>query len=93
MKAYCFVVFLRLQLASAEGLQVGGDGMRKSSTLVCAPIVAESVEKMVADMVRAKAIGADLVEIRLDHLKVFNCNQDVKTLIEQSPLPTLFTYR
>lgn len=93
MKAYYFVVFLGLQLASAEGLQVGGEGMRKNSTLVCAPIVAESVEKMVADMVRAKAIGADLVEIRLDHLKVFNCNQDVRTLIEQSPLPTLFTYR
>lgn len=96
MKVYYFFfvfVCVGFQLGSAEGLQLGGEGMRKSSTLICAPIVAESVEKMVVDMGRAKAVGADLVEIRLDHLKVFNCNQDVKTLIEESPLPTLFTYR
>ncbi|XP_024181354.1 bifunctional 3-dehydroquinate dehydratase/shikimate dehydrogenase, chloroplastic isoform X1 [Rosa chinensis] len=79
-----------LAVASA---QVGGGGMRKSSTLICAPIVAESVAMMVVEIGRAKAAGADLVEIRLDHLKVFNCNQDVKTLIDQSALPTLFTYR
>ncbi|PRQ49092.1 putative shikimate dehydrogenase, 3-dehydroquinate dehydratase [Rosa chinensis] len=67
--------------------------MMGTSTLVCAPITAETVRKMVSDMGKAAALGADLVEIRLDYLKVFNSNEDLKTLIKESPSPTLFTYR
>lgn len=67
--------------------------MMGSSTLVCAPIMAETVLKMVRDMSKARDLGADVVEIRLDYLKVFNSNQDLKTLIKESPMPTLFTYR
>ncbi|PON52274.1 3-dehydroquinate dehydratase type I [Trema orientale] len=55
--------------------------------------MAESVDKMVIEIGRAKDIGADLVEIRLDSLKVFDPHQDLQTLIKGSPLPTLFTYR
>lgn len=55
--------------------------------------MAESVEKMVIDTGKAKASGADLVEIRLDSLKVFNPHDDLKTIIRDCPLPTLFTYR
>ncbi|KAM1837441.1 hypothetical protein EV1_019023 [Malus domestica] len=80
-------------LLASDGLQVGVDGVRRSSTVICAPIMAESVDKMVIDMGKAKALGADLVEIRLDHLKDFNCNEDLKILIKESPLPTLVTYR
>ncbi|CAL2239355.1 unnamed protein product [Prunus armeniaca] len=80
-------------LASSGGLQVGSKGVRRSSTLICAPIMAESVDKMLIDMGKAKTLGADLLEIRLDHLKAFNDNVDLKTLIKESPLPTLFTYR
>ncbi|PRQ49087.1 putative shikimate dehydrogenase, 3-dehydroquinate dehydratase [Rosa chinensis] len=65
--------------------QVGGGGMRKSSTLLCAPIMAKSVANMVVDIGRAKAVGADLVEIRLVHLKVFNSNE------EKNPLCSLFS--
>lgn len=64
-----------------------------SSTLISAPIMAETVDKVVSDMGKARSLGADLVEIRLDCLKVFNHNEDLKTLIKESPLPTLFTYR
>lgn len=55
--------------------------------------MAESVDKMLIDMGKAKTLGADLFEIRLDHLKAFNDNIDLNTLIKESPLPTLFTYR
>ncbi|KAL6223092.1 hypothetical protein ACLB2K_006482 [Fragaria x ananassa] len=55
--------------------------------------MAETVLKMVRDMSKARDLGADVVEIRLDYLKVFNSNQDLKTLIKESPMPTLFTYR
>ena len=89
-KVQNFTVFFGGFQVAAE---VGGGAMRKSSTLICAPIMAETVANMVAEMGRAKAAGADLVEIRLDHLKVFDHTQDVKTIIDQSPLPTLFTYR
>lgn len=87
----CFFLW-EFQLASSGGLQVGSKGVRRSSTLICAPIMAESVDKMLIDMGKAKTLGADLLEIRLDHLKAFD-NVDLKTLIKESPLPTLFTYR
>ncbi|KAK9949893.1 hypothetical protein M0R45_005403 [Rubus argutus] len=67
--------------------------MMGSSTLISSPIMAETVDTMVRDMGKARSLGADLVEIRLDYLKVFNHNEDLKTLIRESPLPTLFTYR
>ncbi|KAF3440499.1 hypothetical protein FNV43_RR18783 [Rhamnella rubrinervis] len=79
--------------SSSAGLRVGNEGIRKNPTLICTPIMAESVEKMVIDSGKAKASGADLVEIRLDSLKFFNPHDDLKTLIRDCPLPTLFTYR
>ncbi|KAM7257698.1 hypothetical protein ACFE04_013439 [Oxalis oulophora] len=69
------------------------EGMRNNSTLICVPIMAESVEKMVVETVKAKQSGADLVEIRVDSLKSFNPVQDLKFVIKECPLPTLFTYR
>lgn len=67
--------------------------MRKNSTLVCVPIIADSVGEMVSDMCKAKGLGADLAEIRLDYLKTFNHNEDLKRLVKECPLPTLFCYR
>lgn len=67
--------------------------MRENSTLICVPVMGESVEKMAIDMHRAKASGADLVEIRLDSLKTFIPDEHIRTIIKASPLPTLFTYR
>ncbi|XVF28430.1 hypothetical protein REPUB_Repub15cG0028700 [Reevesia pubescens] len=81
-------------VSSAAGLKMeSGGGMRKNPTLICAPIMADSIDKMVIDMAKAKSTTADLVEIRLDHLKSFNPSQDLKFLIKECPLPTLFTYR
>lgn len=65
----------------------------RNSPLVCVPIAADSAGLMVTDTHKAKTSGADLVEIRLDSLKIFNPQEDLKTLIKECPLPTLFTYR
>ncbi|XP_019181042.1 PREDICTED: bifunctional 3-dehydroquinate dehydratase/shikimate dehydrogenase, chloroplastic-like [Ipomoea nil] len=69
------------------------EGARKNPTLICAPIMADTVDQMLNLMPKAKASGADLVEIRLDSLKSFNHRPDISTLIQHCPLPTLFTYR
>lgn len=67
--------------------------IRRNSTLICAPAMAESVEEMVVKMRKAKEVGADLVELRIDYLKSFSPLRDLEILIKQSMLPTLVTYR
>ncbi|XP_058748980.1 bifunctional 3-dehydroquinate dehydratase/shikimate dehydrogenase, chloroplastic isoform X2 [Vicia villosa] len=68
--------------------------MAKNATLICVPIMGETIEKMAVDIQKAKLNGADLVEIRLDSLTTFNPHQDLKTFIQQhNSLPLLFTYR
>lgn len=79
--------------SAAAAVGMGSGGVRRNPTLICTPIMADSVDKMAILMAEAKSVGADLVEIRLDSLKDFNPNSDIKTLILHSPLPTLFTYR
>ncbi|PKA56668.1 Bifunctional 3-dehydroquinate dehydratase/shikimate dehydrogenase, chloroplastic [Apostasia shenzhenica] len=63
------------------------------ATLVCVPLVAKSVEQMVGEMAAAKDGGADLVEIRLDHLASFDPRRDLGVLLSSRPLPALVTYR
>ncbi|XP_057960848.1 bifunctional 3-dehydroquinate dehydratase/shikimate dehydrogenase, chloroplastic-like [Malania oleifera] len=69
------------------------DGARRNSTLICAPVMAESVDQMLVLTQKAKELGADLVEFRLDYLKNFSPRRDLEILIKQSALPTLITYR
>ncbi|KAA8527502.1 hypothetical protein F0562_034783 [Nyssa sinensis] len=84
---------MELMAAVVSGVKMENEGIRKNSTLICAPLMADSVDQMVIDMKKAKASGADLVEVRLDSLKGFNPREDIETLIKRCPLPTLFTYR
>ncbi|RWW29858.1 hypothetical protein GW17_00005599 [Ensete ventricosum] len=58
-------------------------------TLLCVPLVSKTVELMVADMAAAKACGADLIEIRLDHLSNFDPRRDLQLLLGDRPLPAL----
>lgn len=62
-------------------------------TLICAPLVSTTVEEMERDMARAKSLGADLVEIRLDFLRHFQPDADLPRLISNRTLPVLITYR
>ncbi|KGN48408.1 bifunctional 3-dehydroquinate dehydratase/shikimate dehydrogenase, chloroplastic [Cucumis sativus] len=76
-----------------SGLGIRTEGISRNSTLICVPIMSESIDKMIVDVKKAGENGADIVEIRLDALKIFNPHEDLKLLIKESPLPTLFTYR
>ncbi|KAK9139467.1 hypothetical protein Scep_009148 [Stephania cephalantha] len=62
-------------------------------SMICVPILGESVDRMLAQMNEAKVAGADLVEIRLDYLQSFQPHRDLELLIKRCPLPTLITYR
>ncbi|KAL6344103.1 hypothetical protein AAG906_027876 [Vitis piasezkii] len=62
-------------------VQMESGGMSKNSTLICVPIMGETIEKMVVDMSPIR------------YLKRFNPRQDLEVLIRKCPLPTLFTYR
>ncbi|KAF8394499.1 hypothetical protein HHK36_020709 [Tetracentron sinense] len=72
---------------------MGYGGIVRNSTMICVPLMGQSVEKMVSDMFQAKAQGADLVEIRLDYIKNFQPRQDLEILIRDKPLPVIIVYR
>lgn len=88
---FCLIYLVSFQLAASD-LHIM-DRSQRNSTLICAPVMAESVDQMLIQMGKAKEVGADLVEIRVDFLKNFNPRRDLGVLINQSPLPTLVTYR
>ncbi|XP_020589422.1 bifunctional 3-dehydroquinate dehydratase/shikimate dehydrogenase, chloroplastic isoform X5 [Phalaenopsis equestris] len=62
-------------------------------SLVCVPLVGKSVEQMLSEMATATAGGADVAEIRLDHLASFEPRRDLDLLLRNRPLPVLVTYR
>ena len=68
-------------------------GAFKNSAMVCAPLMAQSVEQMVIDMQSSKAQGADVVEVRLDCIDKFRPSQDLETIIRNKPLPVIMVYR
>ncbi|KAK9293152.1 hypothetical protein L1049_021139 [Liquidambar formosana] len=72
---------------------MGSVGMVKNSTMICAALMGESVEEMVSGMYKAKAQGADVVEVRLDFIDNFRPNQDLQILLNNKPLPVLVVYR
>ncbi|GKB83247.1 bifunctional 3-dehydroquinate dehydratase/shikimate dehydrogenase, chloroplastic-like protein [Tanacetum coccineum] len=84
-----------MELVTAAAAVETMDGVSRNSTLICAPIMADTIDQMLVLMNLAKSYGADLVEIRLDSLKQdgFSARDDIQTLVKLSPLPTLFTYR
>lgn len=79
--------------SNTTGMEIGSSEIEKNPSLICAPVMADSINKMVTETCKARELGADLVEIRLDSLKGFNPLEDLKTIIKKSPLPALFTYR
>ncbi|KAI4343244.1 hypothetical protein MLD38_027772 [Melastoma candidum] len=75
---------------SSHGYERNGGS---SPTLLCTPLMGTTVDQMVIEMRKAKEIGADLIELRLDCLRSFDPPRDLDVLIKSSPLPTLVTYR
>ncbi|GMG99661.1 hypothetical protein Nepgr_001501 [Nepenthes gracilis] len=74
-------------------VETSSSAVRSNATLLCTPLMGTTVDQMMIEMRKAKEIGADVVEIRLDCLRSFNPTEDLKALIKQSTLPTLVTYR
>ncbi|GLT87403.1 hypothetical protein SLE2022_054890 [Rubroshorea leprosula] len=72
---------------------MGSNEKMTNSTLICAPLMAESVEQMVKDMYEAKAQGADVVEVRLDHINNFKPQQELEIILKKKPLPVIIVYR
>ncbi|MCC7390355.1 MAG: type I 3-dehydroquinate dehydratase [Phycisphaerales bacterium] len=63
-------------------------------TLLCVPIMVESVDRARAEAIRAAELGADLVEFRIDQF--FSGSEDqaeVLRLVAGSPLPCIVTCR
>jgi Type I 3-dehydroquinase len=67
--------------------------MAVGRTLLCVSSIAKTVEEMVGDMAAAAAMGADVVELRLDHLSSFQPRSDLERLLTNRSLPVLVTYR
>lgn len=61
--------------------------------MICASLMAESVEQMISDMCQAKAEGADIVEVRLDSVRNFQPHKDLELIIEKKSLPIIVVYR
>ncbi|KAM7463037.1 hypothetical protein LguiA_031158 [Lonicera macranthoides] len=82
-----------MELVASPSVKMESEGIRRNPTLICTPLMTESVEKMTILMNKAKLSGADLVEVRLDSLDGLSPREDIEKLIKHCPLPTLFTYR
>lgn len=72
---------------------MGSVGFLKNTTMICAPLMSESVEQMLKDMQKAKAEGADIVEITLDCIKGFQPQTDLEILLKNKPLPVISVFR
>lgn len=63
------------------------------NSLICAALTSKSVEDMIKESFVAKEHGANVVELRLDHILNFDPINDLKTLLSSSALPAIVTYR
>ncbi|KAH9754555.1 Shikimate dehydrogenase [Citrus sinensis] len=72
---------------------MGVVNITKNTTMICAPLMAQSVEQVLSNMYQAKAEGADVVEIRLDCINNFQPGKDLEIILTKKPLPVLIVYR
>lgn len=77
---------LALRQDSAEMVRVG---VSKDSRLICATLVAQSLEQMLKGMHQAKIQGADAVEISLDCVT----DSDLQFLLQNKPIPVVLVSR
>ncbi|KAK8317622.1 hypothetical protein V6Z11_A13G118600 [Gossypium hirsutum] len=72
---------------------MGRTGILKNSTMICAPLMGETVEQTVKEMKQAKAEGSHLLEIRLDHITNFHPHHHLPAILDNKPLPLIILYR
>lgn len=61
--------------------------------LICAPLIATTVKEMLFQLQLAKDSGADVAELRVDHIIGFNPELDLPVLLKDRPLPVIVTPR
>lgn len=66
---------------------------RHRTTKLIVPLTGQTVGQMRQDMDRAKAIGADMVECRLDYLAKPPTQEDLRQLLIDAPLAVIATNR
>ena len=67
--------------------------MAKHGCLLCAPLIATTVAEMIDHMELAREQGADIVELRVDHIIDFNPPSHLPMLLSRKPLPVIVTFR
>ncbi|KAL1313067.1 hypothetical protein HN51_039640 [Arachis hypogaea] len=72
---------------------MGSNEVSAEALMICAPIRSQCVEQIVKKMHEAKAQGADVVEVSLDHITNFHPHNDLQTILTNKLLPILFSYR
>lgn len=70
-----------------------GQAMPPERCLICVPLIAKSVPEMILQMEMAKTNGADVVELRVDHIGGFDAATDLPSLLNARPLPVIVTAR
>lgn len=62
-------------------------------TYICSSVTADTVEGAIAEIAEATAAGVDIVELRLDFLKAFDPQNDLKRLMDACTTPYIVTFR
>ncbi|KAG0592010.1 hypothetical protein M758_1G202800 [Ceratodon purpureus] len=66
---------------------------RSQKCLICTPLIAKTVNEMLFQLQLAKESGADVAELRVDHITDFNAESDLPLLLKDRPLPVIVTPR
>lgn len=61
--------------------------------LICVPLTAKTVKKMLFQLELAKESGADVAELRVDLISGFDAAADLPVLLKDKPLPVIVTPR
>lgn len=62
-------------------------------TYICTSVTADSVQGALGEIQEATAAGVDVIELRLDYIKEFDPQMDLKTLMDACKVPYIVTYR
>lgn len=60
---------------------------------MCVPLVAKTVDEMLLQLQLAAESGADVAELRVDHIIGFSADSDLPVLLKDRALPVIVTPR
>lgn len=64
-----------------------------SRTLLCTSVTGPTVQEALQDMQSIAQAGADIIELRLDMLTDFECEQHLAKLLQTTNVPKIVTMR